>query len=77
MTDFADITARLAELRASKAPTVRAILDALQAVIELHEPEWVPDGIFGGSCCKACGVPVEDEPCDTIQAITTALGGTP
>jgi hypothetical protein len=40
----------------------------------LHEPERIQDGGLGGLCCSQCGVPVETEPCATVNIINAAFG---
>ena len=57
------------------ALTVENLGDALLAILALHKPAWVADGIYGGTCCAECLVPVEDEPCATVNIVRAALGG--
>ena len=65
--------------------TVPALLDALEKVLELHQP--VTDGMgftedgYGGisPACSSCGTSDEyavPYPCPTVTAITTALEAT-
>lgn len=51
-----------------------AAAKALRAVLELHTPQWSVDLPPGGYICAACNIPVESEPCPTIQAIHDAIG---
>ena len=71
-----------AEFIAAARTTVPALLDALEKVLELHQP--VTDGMgftedgYGGisPACSSCGTSDEyavPYPCPTVTAITTAL----
>ena len=71
-----------AEFIAASRTTVPALLDALEKVLELHQP--VTDGMgftedgYGGisPACSSCGTSDEyavPYPCPTVTAITTAL----
>ena len=68
--------------RSAARTTVPALLDALEKVLELHQP--VTDGMgftedgYGGisPACSSCGTSDEyavPYPCPTVTAITTAL----
>ena len=70
---------------AAARTTVPALLDALEKVLELHQP--VTDGMgftedgYGGisPACSSCGTSDEyavPYPCPTVTAITTALEAT-
>lgn len=90
MTDPREALARIraqadAEFIAAARTTVPALLDALEKVLELHQP--VTDGMgftehgYGGisPACGACGTSDEyavPYPCPTVTAITTALEAT-
>ena len=74
-----------AEFIAAARTTVPALLDALEKVLELHQP--VTDGMgftedgYGGisPACSSCGTSDEyavPYPCPTVTAITTALEAT-
>jgi hypothetical protein len=54
--------------------TVDSLGQALLDIMALHEPERIQDGGLGGLCCSQCGVPVETEPCPTVQIINAAFG---
>ena len=83
MTDPREILARIrAQADAAARTDVPALLDALEKVLELHQP--VTDGMgftehgYGGisPACGACGTSDEyavPYPCPTVEAITTAL----
>ena len=71
-----------AEFIAAARTTVPALLDALEKVLELHQP--VTDGMgftehgYGGisPACSSCGTSDEyavPYPCPTVEAITAAL----
>ena len=55
--------------------------EALQAVREIHRPEWARDGGHGGQVCSTClaytsPMPQRiDWPCPTIRALDAALDG--
>lgn len=65
--------------------TVPALLDALEAVLEIHQDGgesqgYLDDGSYGDMphCCTECGSLGEYGvlwPCPTVEAITTALEG--
>lgn len=74
-----------AEFIAAARTDVPALLDALEKVLELHQP--VTDGMgftedgYGGisPACSSCGTSDEyavPYPCPTVTAITTALEAT-
>ena len=74
-----------AEFIAASRTDVPALLDALEKVLELHQP--VTDGMgftedgYGGisPACSSCGTSDEyavPYPCPTVTAITTALEAT-
>ena len=74
-----------AEFIAAARTTVPALVDALEKVLELHQP--VTDGMgftedgYGGisPACSSCGTSDEyavPYPCPTVTAITTALEAT-
>ena len=80
--DDGGVTSADAEFIAAARTTVPALLDALEKVLELHQP--VTDGMgftehgYGGisPACGACGTSDEyavPYPCPTVEAITTAL----
>ena len=82
--DDGGVTSADAEFIAAARTTVPALLDALEKVLELHQP--VTDGMgftehgYGGisPACGACGTSDEyavPYPCPTVEAITTALEG--
>ena len=72
-----------AEFIAAARTTVPALLDALEAVLEIHQDGGESQGYLdGGSygdmphCCTECGSLGEYGvlwPCPTVEAITTAL----
>ena len=74
-----------AEFIAAARTTVPALLDALEAVLEIHQDGgesqgYLDDGSYGDMphCCTECGSLGEYGvlwPCPTVEAITTALGG--
>ena len=77
-----DLATEDAEFIAAARTTVPALLDALEKVLELHQP--VTDGMgftedgYGGisPACSSCGTSDEyavPYPCPTVTAITTAL----
>ena len=83
--DDGGVTSADAEFIAAARTTVPALLDALEKVLELHQP--VTDGMgftehgYGGisPACGACGTSDEyavPYPCPTVTAITTALEAT-
>ena len=83
--DDGGVTSADAEFIAAARTTVPALLDALEKVLELHQP--VTDGMgftedgYGGisPACSACGTSDEyavPYPCPTVTAITTALEAT-
>ena len=83
--DDGGVTSADAEFIAAARTTVPALLDALEKVLELHQP--VTDGMgftehgYGGisPACGACGTSDEyavPYPCPTVEAITTALEAT-
>ena len=80
--DDGGVTSADAEFIAAARTTVPALLDALEKVLELHQP--VTDGMgftedgYGGisPACSSCGTSDEyavPYPCPTVEAITTAL----
>ena len=81
-----EILARIrAQADAAARTDVPALLDALEKVLELHQP--VTDGMgftedgYGGisPACSSCGTSDEyavPYPCPTVTAITTALEAT-
>ena len=80
--DDGGVTSADAEFIAAARTTVPALLDALEKVLELHQP--VTDGMgftehgYGGisPACGACGTSDEyavPYPCPTVEAITAAL----
>ena len=82
--DDGGVTSADAEFIAAARATVPALLDALEKVLELHQP--VTDGMgftedwYGGisPACSSCGTSDEyavPYPCPTVTAITTALNG--
>ena len=83
--DDGGVTSADAEFIAAARTTVPALLDALEKVLELHQP--VTDGMgftedgYGGisPACSSCGTSDEyavPYPCPTVTAITTALEAT-
>ena len=83
--DYSDAGVLDAEFIAAARTTVPALLDALEKVLELHQP--VTDGMgftedgYGGisPACSSCGTSDEyavPYPCPTVTAITTALEAT-
>ena len=61
---------------AEERDTLRAERDALAEAVErvraLHVEEHVyigPSDPIGGFICRACGEPVESEPCPTVRAL--------
>ena len=80
--DDGGVTSADAEFIAAARTTVPALLDALEKVLELHQP--VTDGMgftedgYGGisPACSSCGTSDEyavPYPCPTVEAITAAL----
>ena len=80
--DDGGVTSADTEFIAAARTTVPALLDALEKVLELHQP--VTDGMgftehgYGGisPACSSCGTSDEyavPYPCPTVTAITTAL----
>ena len=80
-----DLATEDAEFIAAARTDVPALLDALEKVLELHQP--VTDGMgftedgYGGisPACSSCGTSDEyavPYPCPTVTAITTALEAT-
>jgi len=77
------VTSADAEFIAAARTTVPALLDALEAVLEIHQDGGESQGYLdGGSygdmphCCTECGSLGEYGvlwPCPTVEAITTAL----
>lgn len=75
-----------AEFIAAARTTVPALLDALEAVLEIHQDGgesqgYLDDGSYGDMphCCTECGSLGEYGvlwPCPTVEAITTALEAT-
>ena len=73
------------EFIAAARTTVPALLDALEAVLEIHQDGgesqgYLDDGSYGDMphCCTECGSLGEYGvlwPCPTVEAITTALEG--
>ena len=86
MTNPRETLARIrAQADAAARTDVPALLDALEKVLELHQP--VTDGMgftedgYGGisPACSSCGTSDEyavPYPCPTVTAITTALEAT-
>ena len=83
--DDGGVTSADAEFIAAARTDVPALLDALEKVLELHQP--VTDGMgftedgYGGisPACSSCGTSDEyavPYPCPTVTAITTALEAT-
>ena len=74
------------EFIAAARTTVPALLDALEAVLEIHQDGgesqgYLDDGSYGDMphCCTECGSLGEYGvlwPCPTVEAITTALEAT-
>lgn len=81
-----DLATEDAEFIAAARTTVPALLDALEAVLEIHQDGGESQGYLdGGSygdmphCCTECGSLGEYGvlwPCPTVEAITTALEAT-
>lgn len=81
--DDGGVTSADAEFIAAARTTVPALLDALEAMLEIHQDGGESQGYLdGGSygdmphCCTECGSLGEYGvlwPCPTVEAITTAL----
>ena len=81
--DDGGVTSADAEFIAAARTTVPALLDALEAVLEIHQDGgesqgYLDDGSYGDMphCCTECGSLGEYGvlwPCPTVEAITTAL----
>ena len=84
--DDGGVTSADAEFIAAARTTVPALLDALEAVLEIHQDGgesqgYLDDGSYGDMphCCTECGSLGEYGvlwPCPTVEAITTALEAT-
>lgn len=63
-----------AELLRMQRNDIQAMTAAIERVRALHVGEWQQDWVtgMGGTVCRACRVPIESEPCDTIAALAGA-----
>ena len=75
MTDPRETLARIRALSATTSRTnVPRLMDALEAVLELHKCRTYPDdGIGEPTACTHCDN--ETWPCPTIRVMTTPLEG--